>query len=191
MLQKYVPFIKVYLSGIQEELKSSESGFYLSRIQLNWLGFCMMGILMTNELNWKAYERMSFGSYSNYAISWMFCKGKILWTLLFITSVRLILKRYGINRGHLEIDDTDRGRSKNAKCFHKLHKLKDKKTGGYLNGQSIVFLVFVTEIITIVVDYEFYAPDPKYQAWKKEDEPRDFAYASTLKFVIFNLLKIK
>ncbi|MEA3471072.1 MAG: hypothetical protein U9R24_05105, partial [Thermodesulfobacteriota bacterium] len=41
----------------------------------------------------------------------------------------------------LALDDSDRPRSKNTKRIHKVYKQKDKKTNGYVNGQTIVLLL--------------------------------------------------
>ena len=46
--------------------------------------------------------------------------------------------------------------------------MKAKKTGGYINGQEIVFLILVTSKITFPVDFRFYKPDPDMTAWRKE-----------------------
>ncbi|MDM8561225.1 hypothetical protein [Candidatus Parabeggiatoa sp. HSG14] len=68
------------------------------------------------------------------------------------------------------IDETDHRRAKRTKRIYKTHKQKDKKTGGYVNGQTIVFLLLVTNAITIPVGFVFYMPDPVLSAWKKNDE---------------------
>ncbi len=52
----------------------------------------------------------------------------------------------------LVLDDSDRVRS------------KDKKTGGYVMGQSIVLLLLVTPKIT------FYQPEPTIKAWVKDNK---------------------
>lgn len=36
----------------------------------------------------------------------------------------------------------------------------DKKTGGYFNGQELIFRVVVTEMVTFPVGFCFYTPDP-------------------------------
>ena len=36
-------------------------------------------------------------------------------------------------------------------------------------GQTIVFLVLVTDKVTIPVGFKFYQPDPKKTAWTKND----------------------
>ena len=38
------------------------------------------------------------------------------------------------------------------------HKVFDKGTGGYFNGQSLVFLILVTDKITIPIGFRFYCP---------------------------------
>jgi hypothetical protein len=81
-----------------------------------------------------------------------------------VSSVRVVLKTYGITEGVLVLDDSDRARSKNTRNLHKVHKLKDKKTNGYTMGQNLVFLVLVTPKITIPVGFAFYEPDPAKKA---------------------------
>jgi hypothetical protein len=68
------------------------------------------------------------------------------------------------------IDDTDKRRCKVTKRIFKSHKVKDKKSGGYMNGQVIVFLFLVTPVVSIPVGFEFYMPDPALTAWRKQDE---------------------
>ena len=142
----------------------------LSYTQKGWLCFCLTGILLTNTVCWARYERMSFGDRLVGGLSWMFRHSKINWDKLLEASVRSILSKYGIDSGTLELDDTERERSKNAKYLHKLGKQKDKKSGGYFNGQSILFLLLVTDKISVPVGFVFYQMDPVLRAWQKEDK---------------------
>lgn len=48
--------------------------------------------------------------------------------------------------------------------------MRDKKTGGYILGQNIVFLLLVTEKVSIPVGFAFYAPDPKQKAWREKNK---------------------
>src|SRR5213595_1717925 len=66
------------------------------------------------------------------------------------------------------VDDTDNPRSKAAKALAYLYKLRDKASGGYLWGQSLVFLVLVTPKISIPVGVVFYQPAPERSAWDKQ-----------------------
>ena len=50
------------------------------------------------------------------------------------------------------------------------HKVKDKKSGGYFNGQELVFLLLVTETVTVPIDFRFYAPDPALTAWRRRNQ---------------------
>ena len=100
----------------------------------------------------------------------MFRQSKLDWDKLLKESIELILKKYEITEGSLELDDTDRERSKNAKKLHKLGKQKDKKSGGYFNGQSIVFLLLVSNKVSLPVGFKFYKMDPVWKAWKTEDD---------------------
>ena len=144
--------------------------FRLSFSQRLWLGFVLTGILLTNSINWSAYNRQGFGLYSISALSWMFRKSNIPFEKLLLMSIQYIVKKYELKEGVIEIDDTENERSKNAKFIHGLGKCKDKKSGGYFQGQNIVFLVLVTEKITLPVGFKFYQNDPNWLSWKKEDE---------------------
>src|SRR5262249_61283752 len=99
------------------------------------------------------------------ALSWMFRHRKIRWDRLLVASGRVILRHHGITSGSLVIDDTDNARSKAAKKLAYLYKLRDKASGGYLWGQSLVFLLLVTPKISIPVGFVFYQPAPELSAW--------------------------
>jgi len=84
------------------------------------------------------------------------------------TSVSLLLRRFHLKRGVLVDDDTDHRRAKKPLRIYGAYKIFDKKTGGYFNGQCVMFLLLVTDLITLPVGGCFYRPDPRQQAWKKE-----------------------
>jgi hypothetical protein len=151
-------------------LKKHDPEAGLSRIQRKWLSFCIFGILMMNSINWASFERAGFGGYKKAALSWMFRHGKIFWDHLLIASVKLVLRQYDIKKGIAVLDELDRARCKKTKRIHKAYKQKDKKTGGYVNGQTVVLLLLVTDSITFPVGFKFYMPDPVQAAWKKEDK---------------------
>lgn len=129
-----------------------------------------MGILITNSVCWAKFERASLGNYSLKALSWMFRHSKIPWDSLLKVSVALILEEYDITEGYLVLDDSDKKRSKGAKRIYKVHKTFDKASGGYFNGQEIVFLLLVTPLVSIPVGFSFYLPDPTYKAWKEQNK---------------------
>jgi len=163
-------FIRDFIDLLTESLSADYPDFYLTRIQKLWLSFCLTGILLTNTVCWARFERSSFGGWLEPALSWMFRRSKIDWNKLLKGSIRVILEKYDIKSGSLELDDTDRERSKNAKQIYGLGKQKDKKSGGYFNGQSILVLLLVTKKISIPVGFEFYRMDRVLGAWKKEDK---------------------
>ena len=163
-------FIKKYIEDLNNSLERYQPGARLTFIQKTWLNFCLTGILMVNAVCWAKFERASLGNYKLAAISWMFRNGKIFWDYLLIASVILILTKYGITSGVLVLDESDRARSKNTKRIYKTHKQKHKASGGYVNGQTVVLLLLVTDSITVPVGFKFYMPDPAISAWKKEEE---------------------
>jgi hypothetical protein len=167
---KPLPFVTTFVEGINQAMEAHRPGLGLSRIQRAWLSFCVMAVLVTNSVCWAKFARASIGAYSLAALSWMFRHGKIDWEHLLIRSVQHLLERYGIKKGYLVLDDTDKKRSKSTRKIAYVHKLKDKASGGFIQGQCIVFLVLVTPKITFPVGFGFYRPDPELTAWYAEDK---------------------
>jgi hypothetical protein len=99
-----------------------------------------------------------------------FGRAKLPWARLLQIGVGIVLRQHGIVEGVLVTDDSDHERSKKTKRLFKSHKIKDKGSGGYINGQTIVLLILVTPKVSLPVGFEFYQADPKQQAWKKEDK---------------------
>jgi hypothetical protein len=100
----------------------------------------------------------------------MFRHSKIPWDELWVASVRVILRHYGLTCGSLVIDDSDNKRSKSAKTLAHLYKLRDKESGGSVWGHSLVFLLVVTPAITLPVGFAFYPPAPELRAWYKQEK---------------------
>lgn len=170
VIDKPLPFVKEFVEEINEAINKHAPGEQLTAIQTQWLSFCLMGIIVTNSVCWAKFERAGLKKYTIASLSWMFRKANIPWELLLIMSVRIIIKKYGITQGGLLVDESDKQRSKTTKRIFKTYKLKDKKSGGYINGQTIIILLLVTPIITIPVGFSFYMPDPALTAWEKENK---------------------
>jgi hypothetical protein len=165
-----LPFVEEYVEELNRVLEELKPGQGLSSLQRKWLKFCLMGIIVTNSVCWAKFERSSLGAYTVATLSWMFRQAKIPWESLLYLSVRVIVRKYGIRSGVLVGDDSDRMRSKTTKRIYGVHKLKDKKSGGYVMGQCIVLLLLVTEQVTIPVGFSFYRPDIDWQVWQQQDE---------------------
>jgi hypothetical protein len=164
VIGKPAPFVSAFDEAIREQ--SPYHG--MSAMQRAWLAFCITAVLVTNSICWARFARASLGTYSLAALSWMFRHSKIPWDELLVASMRVILRHYGLTCGSLVIDDTDNQRSKSAKTLAHLYKLRDKETGGYAWGQSLLFHLVVTPAITIPVGFTFYQPAPELSAWYKE-----------------------
>jgi hypothetical protein len=162
-------FIEVYVEALDEAVRTHAPGRKLSRAQRTWLKFCLMGVLLTNTVCWKAFERAGLGEYRLGALSWMFRHSKMAWDLLLWASVLVVLRQHGITEGILVADDSDHRRAKRTRRICKAHKVFDKKTGGYFNGQCLVFLVLVTPKVTVPVGFRFHQPDSQWVAWRRED----------------------
>jgi hypothetical protein len=163
-------FITSFVEALNQVIEEHKAGDGMSRTQRWWISFCVMGIIMTNTVCWARFARTGLGKYSLEALSWVFRRSKIPWEKLLCMSAKVVLRRYGIKEGALLIDDTDKKRSKVTKKIEHVHKIKDKASGGFIMGQSIVFLVLVTSKITIPVGFMFYVPDPAMSAWNKLDK---------------------
>lgn len=171
LISEPLPFVKEFIAALNAALQAHRPlGSGLSFAQRHWLGFCLMGIVITNTVCWAQFERASLGRYSLAALSWMFRHTKIPWARLLQLSVQVILHRYGITEGCLCLDDSDKGRSKVAQKIAHVHKLKDKTSGGFIWGQSLIFLLLITPKVTIPVGFVFYRPDPALTAWNQEDK---------------------
>nr|WP_179210248.1 transposase [Crenothrix polyspora] len=163
-------FIKTFVTELNEALGKLKSNAKLTEIQSVWLGLCLTGILLTNTVCWAKFQRACLGAYKVAALSWMFRDAKIAWDYLLMASVTMVLEQHGITEGVLVLDESDRARSKRTKRLYKVHKQKHKLSGGYVNGQTIVLLLLVTESVTFAVGFAFYMPDPALTAWTKEDK---------------------
>src|SRR6476661_164655 len=168
VLEKPAPFVSAFVDAVDETIRTQSPSHGMSTMQRAWLAFCVTAVLVTNSICWARFERASLGTYSLAALSWMFRHSKLPWDALLVASVRVILRHHGITSGHLIIDDTDNARSKSAKALAHLYKLRDKESGGYLWGQSLVLLVLVTPKISIPVGFVFYRPAPELSAWYKQ-----------------------
>src|SRR3989440_2221632 len=170
VIGKPAPFVSAFVDAVDAAIRTHQPHHAMSVTQRTWLAFCITAVLVTNSICWARFERASLGTYALAALSWMFRHSKIPWEQLLVASVRVILRHHGITSGSLVVDDTDNPRSKSAKALAYLYKLRDKESGGYLWGQSLVFLVLVTPKISIPVGVAFYQPAPELSAWYKTEK---------------------
>jgi hypothetical protein len=171
LISEPLPFVRAYLEALDEQLQRSRgSQRGLSRLQRHWLGFWLMGMMLTESLCWARFERAGLGRYSADALSWMFRRAKLPWGWLLRVSVQVVLARYGIGWGVLILDDVSNPRAKVTRRIGYAHKLKHPASGGFVNGQSLVVLLLVTAWVSIPIDFRFYQPDPVYQRWRREDQ---------------------
>jgi hypothetical protein len=163
-------FIKTFVTDLDAALGRLKPNAKLTQLQRVWLGFCLTGMLLTNSVCWAKFERASLGEYKIAGLSWMFREAKVAWNHLLLASVAVVFERHGITEGVLVLDESDRARSKRTKRIHNAHKQKHKASGGYVNGQTIVLLLLVTQSVTVPVGFAFYMPDPALTVWAKEDK---------------------
>lgn len=167
MLIAPISTVNDFVDGINRVLNSYKPSAKLTLIQLAWLRTVIIGIIVTEKFCWAVFERRSLGNSKANALRWMFYRAKISWHLLLQASVCHIIKSYSVDAGVLAIDDSDKKRSKITSRIPNAHKIKDKTTGGYMNGQEMLFMVLITDCVTIPIDFCFYTPDPELSKWRK------------------------
>jgi uncharacterized membrane protein len=164
LLKEPFAFVVDFIDAVNQQIETVTPGRRLTKIQRYWLAFCVSAIMITNGVCCAWFERISLGNSKLSSLSWMFRRGKICWDCLLVSSINVLLTKYSISQGVLVLDDSDRARSKSTTHLAYIHKQKDKKTGGYVMGQNLVFLLFVTPKITIPVSFAFYQPHPEKSA---------------------------
>ncbi|WP_300458059.1 hypothetical protein [Desulfobacula sp.] len=92
----FLPFINSFIDKVSEAIQEYNPDKCLTRIQKNWIGFCIMSVLMTNTVCWVNFDKTSMGKRSLAALSWMFRTSKIPWGILLVSSTRAVLRRHGI-----------------------------------------------------------------------------------------------
>ena len=170
VIGKPAPFVSAFVEAVADAIREQHPSHAMSATQRAWLAFCGTAVLVTNSICWARFERASLGTYSLAALSWMFRHSKMPWNHLLVASGQGILRHHGITSGSLVIDATDNPRSKSAQALAYLYKLRDKESGGYLWGQSLVFLVLVPPKISLPVGFIFYQPAPELSAWYKQEK---------------------
>jgi DDE superfamily endonuclease len=170
VIAKPAPFVSAFIDAVDQAIREQSPSCGMSAMQRAWLAFCITAVLVTNSICWARFARASLGTYALAALSWMFRHSKIPWDELLVASVRVILRHYGLTCGSLVIDDSDNKRSKSARTLAHLYKLRDQDSGGYVWGQSLVFLLLVTPDITLPVGFTFYQPAPELSAWYKQEK---------------------
>jgi SRSO17 transposase len=159
-----------FLEALSTSLQAIKPTARLTSAQKTGLGLIIIGMLVTGSLNWALFERRSLKKTKPSQLRWLFYNAKISWQHLLQASIRNILAHYGMTHGVLSFDDTSKKRSKKTTKISDTHKVKDKATGGYFNGQELVFMVLVTDIATFPVGFRFYMPDPELTNWRKSNQ---------------------
>ena len=165
------PFIVDFVEKVDAGVRRhNPGGRGLSRRQRAWLSVCLMGTIVTNSVCWHRFARACLGRWSIVALCWMFVHASIAWEEVLRSSVEAVLRAHGVTGGTLVIDETDKKRSKKTKKIWGVSKIKDKGSGGYIQGQTLVLLLLVSGDITVPVGFVFYRPDPARSAWAKNDK---------------------
>ena len=170
-----LPLMVSYIDNICNEyinsnLNNGNKIHKISNKQRVWLIFCLSMMVLTNSINWDRFQRFSLASYKTKALSFMFHHSAIPFKLLFESGIKTIIRIYKITNGHIIVDDTDRPRCKIIKKIAFVFKSFNKKTGGYFQCQNLVFIILVTNKLTIPVGFKFYTPCPYTKKFEELDK---------------------
>ena len=158
-------FIKEFVGNINNILGEYKESCRLSSTQKFWISFCIMAIIMTDTVCRAESGRAGLGRYASAALSRMLRRSGISWEYMLCSGVSHIIRNYGITEGTAAADDSEKKRSGNTEQISEVRKIRDKKNNGYLLGQSVVFSVPITPIVTIPAGFMFYMPDPELTEW--------------------------
>jgi hypothetical protein len=164
------PFMSALIDTVDQAIREQSPLDGMSAMQRAWLACCVTAVLVTNSMCWARFARASLGTHALAALSWMCRHRKIPWDARLVASVRVLLRHYGLTCGSLVIDERDNKRAKSANTLAHLDKLRDQESGGYVWGQSLVFLLVVTPDLTRPVGFAFYQPAPELSAWYKQEK---------------------
>ena len=164
-----LPFVDNYVNQLNHKTKHYPKAKLLTPGQQAWLSFCLMGIIVTESVCWQKFVRAGLQRYSEALLSWYF-RYPITWDYLLAASLDVLIETFALTNGILVLDDTGKKRSKVTTQIPYVHYFKDKESTGNIRGQEIIFLIFVTPLMTIPVAFAFYQPDPAYTLWAKEEK---------------------
>jgi hypothetical protein len=150
--------VTLFLDQLSDSLKSINPNARLTQCQKSGLSVILISLIITETLNWSAFGRRSLNQAKPSRLRWIFYCSKIPWQRLLQASIKNIIKHYGITHGTISFDDNNKKPSKKTTCIKGAHKVKDKATGGYFNGQELVFMILITDLVTFPIGFQFHVP---------------------------------
>jgi hypothetical protein len=158
VLINQLPLVTLFLDQLSDSLKSINPNARLTQCQKSGLSVILISLIITETLNWSAFGRRSLNQAKPSRLRWIFYCSKIPWQRLLQASIKNIIKHYGITHGTISFDDNNKKPSKKTTCIKGAHKVKDKATGGYFNGQELVFMILITDLVTFPIGFQFHVP---------------------------------
>jgi hypothetical protein len=164
LLLNPLPEAKIFVSQLNTILTGWHKDSLTNR-QYRFIALIISAMTLSAQLNWSWMRRASLGRTGVTALSWMFRCAKIRWDEVLQAAAYYLFQLYGVFEVHLVVDDSDRPRSKITKTLFGVFKTFDKKTGGFLQAQNIIFVLVVTKVFSFPIAFAFFQPDPVYSTW--------------------------
>ena len=112
MLIRPLSVVTTFLDALNESLDNISPNSRLTRIQTIGLSLILIGLILTETLNWAAFERRSLKKAKSSRLRWIFYYARIPWQRLLEASIRHILSHYNVNSGTVTFDDSEKQRTK-------------------------------------------------------------------------------
>jgi hypothetical protein len=96
MLIRQLTFVTDFIHTLNASLAMIKPNATLTRAPKVGLSFLLMGMVMTETLNWAAFERRSVKKAKSNRLRWIFYRSKIAWQLPLTASIKQIIKHHGI-----------------------------------------------------------------------------------------------
>lgn len=137
---------------------AKQGGADLTTKQHGLLATLLTGMILLGSFKVKGISALFLSKLTPAAIYAMLRRGNIPFDKLFWGALKLIIKAFNVRVITIAVDDTERERSKNCKVLPFVRKALCKATGGWIQAQNIVFIVLVTDRVTIPVWFSFHRP---------------------------------
>lgn len=139
----------------------------LSNKQTALISKLLTGMILLGSFKLSKIAALFLLQTSPHAMHGMLRRSGIPFRLLFWGGLKLMFQTFGIRTTTVQIDDTERVRSKNCKILPFVRKTICKVTGGWVQAQNIVFIVLVTDKVTFPCWFYFHRPAVLTKAQKK------------------------
>ena len=172
MFLQALPAATALVFSLNETIQFFQNSGLSKRQQRN-LAMLLTGMVSIGTLNITRISFACFGSVSLAVLSAFIHRASIPWVKIQFAGLLHILRSFDVRKVHLQIDDTDLGRSKRIRSLFGVFRTIHKPTNGFQNAQNLVLLTASAFGVSFPVAFSFYQPDPALTKWHNIVDPRN------------------